>query len=135
YFYSTDQKMSPRRIIELFAARWSIEVTFQEVRAHLGFETTRQRTRSSVLRAAPCLMGCFSLVSLIFARHARGKSVRPRQTLCHHKTEATFSDAMITVRRLLWEETIFHQSPGHDVVAKCPPQLKTLLLQHLTEAA
>lgn len=135
YFYSTDQTMSPRRIIELFAARWSIEVTFQEVRAHLGWETTRQRSKRSVLRAAPCLMGCFSVVSLIFAQHTRGKTVRPQQTLCYHKTEATFSDAMYTVRRLLWEKTILNQSLGHEVVAKCPPKLKTLLLQRLLDAA
>jgi len=135
YFYSTDQALSPRRIIELFASRWSIEVTFQEVRAHLGWETTRQRVKASVLRAAPCLMGCFSVVSLIFARHARGKRVRPRQTLCHHKTQVTFADALFTVRRLLWDRTILYQTLGHGVVAKCPRPLKSLLLQHLADAA
>ena len=135
YFYSTDPRMSPRRIIELFAARWSIEVTFQEVRAHLGWETTRQRSRSSVLRAAPCLMGCFSVVSLIFARQIRGRTARPRQTLCHHKTEVSFADALFTVRRLLWDQTILNQSLGHGVVAKCPASLKSLLIQHLAEAA
>ena len=135
YFYSTDQRMSPRRIIELFATRWSIEVTFQEVRAHLGWETTRQRTRRSVLRGAACLMGCFSVVSLIFARHMRGKTVRPQQMPWYHKREATFADALFTVRRLLWNQTILNQSTTHGLVAKCPPALKSLLLQHLAEAA
>ena len=41
YFYSTDPSLRPEQIVELFAGRWAIEVTFEEVRAHLGFETTR----------------------------------------------------------------------------------------------
>jgi hypothetical protein len=138
YFYSTETKMSPRRIIELFAARWSIEVTFQEVRAHLGWETTRQRTRRSVLRTAPCLMGCFSVVTLIYARHLRNTppaKVRPRDTLCWHKPEPTFADALFTVRRLLWSTTILSQTFASDVVAKSPHRIKTLVLDYLAEAA
>jgi len=53
FFYSTDQKLSSRQIIELYAARWSLEVTFQECKQHLGLESPHQRTRRSVLRAAP----------------------------------------------------------------------------------
>jgi len=45
-------RRSPQRIVSLFTRRWSIEVTFEEVRAHLGFETTRQRVAKSVLRSA-----------------------------------------------------------------------------------
>lgn len=135
YFYSTDPRMTPRRIIELFAARWSIEVTFQEMRQHLGWETTRQRVRRSVLRAAPCLMGCFSVVALVYAAFVRGKNAPVRQTLCHHKTEPSFSDALFTVRRLLWENTILAQTPGAPIVAKCPIELKTFLLEHLADAA
>jgi len=135
YFYSTDQKMSPRRIIELFAARWSIEVTFQETKQHLGWQSTRQRSRRSILRAAPCLMGCFSLVTLIYKASVHGKIATARQTLCHHKTEPTFSDALFEVRKLLWEKTILQQTLGDQIVAKCPPKLKTFLLSHLAEAA
>ena len=51
--FSTDVAMLPARIVSLFTRRWSIEVTFEEVRAHLGLETTRQRVAKSVLRTAP----------------------------------------------------------------------------------
>ena len=37
YFYSTDPTMPPEQIVSLYTGRWSIEVTFQEVRTHLGF--------------------------------------------------------------------------------------------------
>src|SRR5262249_54635148 len=50
WFISTDPNLRPKQIVEGFANRWSIEVMFQEVRAHLGLETTRQRCEKSVLR-------------------------------------------------------------------------------------
>ena len=38
----TDLEVKPERIISWFVRRWQIEVTFQEVRQRLGFETQRQ---------------------------------------------------------------------------------------------
>ena len=55
YFYTTDTVLPPETIITFFTARWPIETTFQEVRAHPGFETPRQRVAKSVLRTAPCV--------------------------------------------------------------------------------
>lgn len=40
YFFSTEIRMSIRRIVESFDGRWDIEVTFEEMREHLGLETT-----------------------------------------------------------------------------------------------
>jgi hypothetical protein len=39
--------------------RWTIEVTFLNVRAHLGFETPRQRVARSVQRMDPELLGLY----------------------------------------------------------------------------
>ncbi len=41
-FFTTDLNMAPARVVELFVQRWSLEVTFEEVRRHLGVETQRQ---------------------------------------------------------------------------------------------
>ena len=38
----TNSKYRPQEILEWFARRWQIEVTFKEVRRHLGLETQRQ---------------------------------------------------------------------------------------------
>ena len=38
----TDLAVDPVQILEWFVLRWQLEVTFQEVRAHLGVETQRQ---------------------------------------------------------------------------------------------
>src|SRR5438128_11485354 len=41
-YFSTDQAQSAVEIVEDFVKRWSIEVTYEESRAHLGVETQRQ---------------------------------------------------------------------------------------------
>jgi DDE superfamily endonuclease len=45
----TDQAISPTQIIEWFVLRWQVELTFHEVRTHLGVETQRQWSESSDL--------------------------------------------------------------------------------------
>jgi hypothetical protein len=125
--------LAPQRIVGLFTGRWSIEVTFHEVRAHLGFTTVRNWSRKSVLRTAPCLLGLFSLVSLIYARASAGKKPKVASAPWYPKTEVTFSDAMRTVRRLCWVEVL--RIPGkHAGVTKLPPRLRLTLLDHLSQA-
>jgi len=50
------------------------------------------------------------------------------------KPEATFSDALRSVRRLFWE-SVLKQSLEHTAVKKLPPRLRLTLLDHLTRAA
>jgi len=135
YFYTTDPTLSATQIISWFTGRWPIETTFQEMRAHLGFESTRQRVANSVLRTAPCLLGLFSVITLIFTEHTRRHPVRPQCTAWYHKREPAFSDAIGTVRRLFWRETIFHTPSQHDAFEKLPRQLRRILLDHLSLAA
>jgi hypothetical protein len=135
YFYTTDPHLKPTQIISGFTARWPIETTFQEVREHLGFETTRQHVKASVLRMAPCLLGLFSVVCLIFAEYAKHHRIRVRSTKWYMKTEPTFSDAVATVRRLFWHKTIFAQASNHKGFKKLPPKLQYLLLDYLCHAA
>lgn len=134
HFYSTDPTMPPEQIVSLYTGRWSIEVTFQEVRAHLGFHTPRNWSRPSVLRTAPCLLGLFSVISLIFDHHTRGKGVPTACFAWYAKTETTFADAMACVRRLCWSE-VFQQSPKHAGVTKLPRPLRIMLLDQLSRAA
>lgn len=134
YFYCTDPTLDPAQIVSLYTARWSIEVTFQEIRAHLGFTTVRNWCKRSVLRTAPCLLGLFSVICLIFERHTRGKPLTIAQACWYAKTEATFSDAIAAVRRLCWHE-VFEQPPFHAGMRKLPRQLRLTLLDHLSLAA
>ena len=106
YFFSTDAGMAPRVVIESFTGRWSIETTFQEMRAYVGLETTRGRREATVLRVAPCLFGLFSAVALLYER-LRSRGMARAEVSWSGKSEATFSDAMTTVRRWLWVDWVF----------------------------
>ena len=51
-------------VVSFFVRRWRVEVTFAEVRRHLGVETQRQWSNLSIERATPVLMALKSIVCL-----------------------------------------------------------------------
>ena len=111
YFYSTDPDMSPETIVELYTWRWNIEVMFQETKEHLGLETTRNWCKKSTLRTFPCLLGLYSIVTLIFLEHQRSGGQVSRATgPGYHREHITFSDALATVREILLLR-LFEQPP------------------------
>jgi hypothetical protein len=135
YFYSTDPSMSPSKIIALYTARWSIEVTFQEVKQRLGFATSRNRTPKSVERTGMFLMSLYTVVALIYRKQIAGRKPRIGKNPGHQKLEPTFSDALASVRRVLWDETIFSEAFGHDALNKLKPKVRDVLLDELSLAA
>ena len=66
----TDPAQEPLQIIRWFVQRWQLEVTFREVRDHLGVETQRQWSDKAIARTTPCLLGLFSVVTSPCWRHA-----------------------------------------------------------------
>jgi hypothetical protein len=98
----TDLSQAPRQILEWFLMRWPVEVTFQEVRAHLGVETQRQWSDLAIARTTPVLLGVFSIVTLLAHRLARRGVLPIRQAAWYVKTLPTFSDAIALVRQRLW---------------------------------
>jgi len=101
-FFCSDPKTEPLFILKLFVSRWNIEVTFEELRAHLGFETQRQWSDRAIERTTPCLFGIFSLV-VIMAKVLYPQALPIRQAEWYEKDEVAFSDVLAAVRRHLWE--------------------------------
>jgi hypothetical protein len=139
YFYCTDPMLPATRIIELYALRWNIEVTFEEARALLGLETTRHWCRQSVLRVTPILLGLFSAVTWIWRQLPQEQRDRClSETPCYHKRQLTFADALFAVRRELWQ-TSLPSPPGNWPGAQCltclPRPLREAILWHLSTAA
>jgi hypothetical protein len=64
----TDPAQEPLQVIRWFVQRCQLEVTFREVRDHLGAETQRQWSDKAIARTTPCLLGLFSIVALLAAR-------------------------------------------------------------------
>lgn len=98
--FCTDQAVAPAQIIAHYVGRWNIEVTFEEARRHLGVETQRHWSRRAVERTLPCLLGLFSLVTLL-ADALHGAALPTRRSAWYAKPEATFLDALAAVRRHL----------------------------------
>jgi hypothetical protein len=98
---STNPRLSALEIVQRYLSRWNIEVTFAEIRAHLGFETQRHWSTRAIGRVTPCLFGLFSLVVLL-AKRLHPEQLPGRETSWYRKEEATFSDALAAVRWQLW---------------------------------
>ena len=108
--FGSEPTLSAERIIQLFIARWNIEITFEELRALLGFETQRQWSKRAIERTTPCLCGIFCLVALMaMVRYPHELPIR--QTPWYPKAEATFSDGLAAVRHDLWSSANYRISP------------------------
>jgi hypothetical protein len=112
-YFSTNLQEEAIQIISTFIKRWTIEVTFEESRAHMGIETQRQWSDLAIERSTPGLLGLYSLVAVF------GKTLYPggpggkmpvQRTAWYRKREATFSDVLAVVRRELWGNFIYHTS-------------------------
>jgi len=108
-FVSTDPTLSPRHIIEAFSKRWSLEVTFHEVKGKLGFEDPQNRTERAVERTAPLALISYSLILLWYVQFGqRSRAAKlPTVPWYAHKAGTTFSDMLATLRRASWSERLF----------------------------
>ena len=102
---STSLNQSAREIVELYTQRWQVEVTFEETRAHLGFETQRQWNPKAIQRATPVILGLFSLITLMAHRlqQRQPAALQPRAAAWYPKSQISFSDALGYVRAHLWK--------------------------------
>lgn len=126
----TDLTATAQQIIEWFVPRWNIEVTFEEVRAHLGVETQRQWSDRAIARTTPCLFGLFSLVTLLAARLLGTNQLPVAQAAWYHKDYATFSDVLAFVRRDLWASRYCVNSSPNPECVQFDPNLINPLLDH-----
>ncbi len=118
--FSTDPTQSAEQIISDFMKRWSLEVTFEEGRAHLGIETQRQWSDLAIERSTPLLFGLYSLVTLFGqALHPDG-CVPVAQAAWYRKQAATFRDVLAVVRRHVWGQRTFPTSPTDPGVVLVP---------------
>ena len=126
----TDLTVKPYQIVKWFVLRWQLEVTFREVRVHLGVETQRQWSDLAIARTTPALLGLFSLVAVLAHQRARRDQLPMRQTAWYCKRRPTFSDALALVRRSLWS----HVDLSPSRISTDNEKLSPKLLERFTEA-
>jgi hypothetical protein len=106
----TDVHATPTFILECFVQRWQMEVTFEEAHAHLGVETQRQWSGKAIARTTPCLLGLYSIVTLLAQPLFATGQLSVRGAAWYAKPQATFSDTIASVRRWLWSHEHFSTS-------------------------
>ena len=105
-FYCTRLDWNARRILSTYAARWSIEVTFENGKQLLGLEDPANRTEKAVRRTAPMALVLYSLVVLWFHREGHRHLQFPDRPWYPRKREPSFADLLTTLRRVSWQEKI-----------------------------
>jgi hypothetical protein len=131
----TDQQAEALQIVEWFVLRWTVEVTFHEVRAHLGVETQRQWSDLAILRTTPALLGLFSLVTVFAQQLLEGQPFPVRQAAWYSKALPTFSDTLAFVRQHLWPSSCFSVSSCEHDTVHIPRALFERLVDTLAFAA
>ena len=131
----TDPARAPVQIISWFVQRWPVEVTFREARDHLGVETQRQWSDRAIARTTPCLLGLFSIVTLLAARLGPHARLRVSATAWYSKKHPTFSDGLAAVRRQFWYEQGLLRSRHPPEPAKLRPALLEGIAYALCHAA
>ena len=125
----TDRWADPVQVITWFVQRWQLEVTFEEVRAHLGVETQRQWADAAIARVTPALLGLFSWITLAADKLQTHNSIPVRTAAWYTKPLPTFSDAIAAVRRELWPVAgSCSMSPARPDIANIPRALLDRLL-------
>jgi hypothetical protein len=131
----TDPARDPLRIVRWFIRRWRVEVTFREVRDHLGVETQRQWSDRAIARTTPCLLALFSLVTLLAARLDRRARSAVLTDAWYRKPRPTFADTLAAVRRRVWAEQGFLSSRRRPEATKLHPALRDGIAYALCHAA
>lgn len=102
-FFSTDPTLSVVQILEGYAGRWSIEVTFKNLKQLLGFADSQARKKQAVERTAPFVGMTYTLLVLWFTQHAHltDAATPPVRPWYRHKRGFSFADVLRTAQRVL----------------------------------
>jgi hypothetical protein len=108
-FFCTDLQQDPAFVLQTYARRWTLEVTFHDSKQHLGFGQAQNQAKAAVQRTAPFAGLVYSLVLLWAARHLQqggtlGWIVRPWYP---SKTAIAFPDLLTALRQELWRARFF----------------------------
>lgn len=102
---TTDLATPAEAVVSRYAWRWSIEVTFEEAREHLGAGQARNRVRQAVERTTPFSLYCYTIVVIWYTVHGHAPADvvdrREAQPWYTTKTEPAFSDMIAKLRRVI----------------------------------
>jgi hypothetical protein len=141
-FFSTDPEMTAAQVLTLFSHRWSLEVTFFNIKQHFGLEhpqngwgylKNRRRSKKragpqprgtkgqmAAQRTTPCIFYLFGAVYVWYFKYGNSerdviiaRRLAPWNT---RKTEPSFKDMLDALRRELISWPDLHMHPDHERV-------------------
>jgi Transposase DDE domain len=102
---STDLDATAVQLVERYADRWPVEVSFREARQDAGVGQARNRTRQAVERTVPFGLVCYSLAIIWYAHHGHHPAdLAARRALApwyQTKTAPSVADMLVKLRRVL----------------------------------
>jgi hypothetical protein len=134
-FFCTDLEATPVEILQWVVMRWSVEVTFEEGRAHLGLETQRQWSDQAIARTTPVLLALFSLVTVLALKLSQTGQIPVPVTAWYDKREPTFADCLALVRQHLWRARYLVNSTPEGECMQFPRETLDLLIHGVPLAA
>ena len=118
-FYCTRLDWDARQILGSYAARWAIEVTFENCKQLLGLEDPANRKPKAVQRTAPMALWLYSALVIWFHRAGYLWLQYPDRPWYRQKEEPSFADLLTTLRRVSWEEYLSTLLPKSGPLQKC----------------
>jgi hypothetical protein len=102
-YFCTDPVAEARFILEAYARRWCLEVTFHDTKQFLGLADPQCQTPRAVQRTAPFAFVVYDLVVLWFAEHtlAAPGPAWPVRPWYRHKIAPSFVDMLTALRDVL----------------------------------
>jgi hypothetical protein len=134
-FFCPELRATPVEILQWVVMRGSVEVTFEEARAHLGVETQRQWSDRAIARTTPVLLGVFSLVTVLALQWRQDGQIPVPVPAWYHKAEPTFVDWLALVRQQFWRTRYVVHAAAEPAVVQFPRAALALLLTGLPLAA
>lgn len=102
---TTDLTSPPEQIVARYAARWSIEVAFEDAKQITGVGQARNRTRTAVERTVPFGLFVQSLVVCWYTLHGHHPDLADQRRTAapwyRSKTQPAYHDMIIKLRRVL----------------------------------
>jgi hypothetical protein len=120
---STHLDQTPEPILTWCIRRWTMEVTREEARAHLGLETQRPWHARAMARTTPAWLSLYAIITLNAHQLLHKEFPTVRLTAWYANIHPTCADAMALVRRHLWDHWRFSTSPQEADMIKVPRAL------------
>lgn len=118
FFCTTNVNLAAGYVVESYAGRWSIEDTFKNTKQSLGAETPQAWKKHGPERIAHLAFLLYSLVWLWYLQTQGTKRTWSMVPWYPAKSTPSFTDALASLRKILWRQRIITRSDKIPVKSK-----------------